>query len=135
MKRLLTWLVKLIDRKLYGDYLAKGLFAFLVSSQKQTWIEIEPYGKVYVRRSVRAVAMHELFSALDIAAIEFKEKYRGQGFFKVTLKIFEKFARQHDISAIYVECIHEPRLHAYLLRQGFKQMPIDGSSVYRRIKR
>jgi GNAT superfamily N-acetyltransferase len=129
----MNWAILQLDKHTYGKHLTLAVFAYLISNQRNTWIEIEPYGKIYIRRSVRAVSMGELFSALDISAIEFKPKYRSKGFFKLTLKIFEKMARQHNLQSLYVECIHEPRLHAYLLRQGFKEMPIDRSSVYRRI--
>lgn len=134
MKRLLNWIFLQLDKQLYANILDKRLTLFLSTGQRNAWIEVNLYGKVFVRRSVRAVGMDELFSALDIAAIEFKPTYRGKGFFKKTLKVFEKNARQIGLSALYVECIHEPRLHAHLLRQGFKEMPIDKSSVYRRIK-
>lgn len=98
----------------------KSLDDWIVSGVQNKWI-ITPYWSLYVRRGKHRLVLEEgIVRTLDIGSVCVNEKYWRRGIFKRLLKRVEQVAAELHLP-VYVECISNDHLYAYLLRQGYQQ--------------
>jgi GNAT superfamily N-acetyltransferase len=99
-----------------------NLEGFLVSRLANTHLD-EPGLRVYVRKSNR-LWEGRLLPCLDIGNVTVDEEQRGRGVFTDFLERFEEAARKMGRASL-VECILEPRLYAFLLRRGYRDLSMS----------
>ena len=99
----------------------EDLIYFLSRSSNNAWIYCDRY-TIYVRKTMHYVKDLGLVRTFDIANINLIEGLRGRGGFTLLLEHIEEVLKMHEtqIPYIYVESVHNERLYAYLLRNGFK---------------
>jgi len=79
---------------------------------RNQWLR-EPGLDLYVRRSVR--------KGIDFDLANLNADEPGQG---ALTRFLDRYDAQH---VFYVECIHNPRLAAYLARRGYLLVPTPGA--------
>lgn len=95
---------------------------FLSSNKRNEWIDV-PEGKMYLRRSMRAIpGKTDLQLMLDVASIDFEKK--GTGAFTGYLDHMEKqLLEDPTINGIWVENLLNDRLASFLERRGYQREP------------
>ena len=106
----------------------ESIIGFLNSSIKNVWIYVGGF-KFYVRKSTRLVG-GRFGSCIDIASIEIPEDSRGLGAFSGLVSFLKKETLSRNLDGVYVECVHEPRLLAWLVFKSFRVDPSDPTSFY-----
>jgi hypothetical protein len=82
------------------------------------WFEMQSM-QVYLRMSQRSLE-GKIRPTLDIANIEVRELYQGQGIFSEFLMGMELLAGKYG-KAIYVENVGNPILQRFLIKRGYIQ--------------
>lgn len=87
---------------------------------RNLWLQDDTM-KVYVRKGFHILSQGQRVSVtLDIAAVEVEEEKRGQGYWN------EFLTKAHEMNpwdATFIECVHNPRLAASLIRHGWINVP------------
>lgn len=88
------------------------------------WVREPGFKSLYVRKSRRFLGGITRVKRLDIASVEAVRP--GAGCFTALVRRL----LQQGIP-LYIECVHNERFAAKLLRMGFKLSPSDSNSLYR----
>lgn len=94
---------------------------FLATSLRNSNVAYQGYD-IYMRRSTRSIG-GGLVKTLDLASIETHESRRGKGNFARVLHHFIDLAKTNDIPVLFVECVLNDELGAYLVRYGMTVQP------------
>ena len=92
---------------------------FLLSPQRNAWVELDQPISLYVRKAKRVIEGNQV-DTFDLATVEVEESQRGQGMFKSLLEKVELLAKDHGFDGVFVESIQEPKLLDFLLRRGYQ---------------
>jgi hypothetical protein len=93
---------------------------FLASNLRSVWVR-EPGIAVYVRKGLHVI-LDEGAYTLDVANVEVDEALRHKGVFKAWLA---KAERLNPYPFVYVENVHNPILHDFLVREGYSTLPLQ----------
>jgi ribosomal protein S18 acetylase RimI-like enzyme len=83
----------------------------------RAYINVKGFDSLYLRIAQHRIGK-EVVRTLDISSIEVSEKLQNQGLFKALLKHCEASCIKHGLG-MYVECISNPHLEAYMKKQGY----------------
>jgi len=82
------------------------------------WIEVPAFKlRLYARRTRRHLG-GKMEETLDLASFEVSEQNRGKGLFTRFIELVESYAVELGL-VVYVECVHNKRLRAFLERRGY----------------
>lgn len=95
------------------DFIAKGISKI----SYREYVNLEGFNALYLRIAQHRIGK-EVVRTLDISNIEIAEKLQNQGIFKALLKHCEASCIKNDLG-LYVECISNPLLEAYMAKQGY----------------
>lgn len=94
-----------------------NLEKFFYSKLPNGWVK-EGNLAAYLRKSIHHTHPRRQYAFLDIASVEVHPSYQGRGLFTRFLKRCEAIARIHH-RGVYVENILNPKLAAFVYRQGY----------------
>ena len=105
------------------------------SALRNKWFNL-PCGKLYARKGRRYINQ-EMTTAFDIATVEWKEKYRGKGYFK---KLIEHLDGNVSETYLYVENVFDEWLKEYFRKNDWIEIKTDElldepRSFYRKVSR
>ena len=94
--------------------LEKELRKFLLGENNRSWLKVDDYMEVYVRKSQRLTNSGRMISCLDLANISISEEHRRKGLCKAVLSLFE---RVNPYDAVFLENVLNPQLFEHVIKR------------------